>query len=826
MATFLYKTKGNADPKGKPRVYFTCHSDDFERYFEKITTDIFKTHDCAIYYTEDMTQHIDETEMETDLGQMNLFVVPVTLQLLTQPNRAMYGDIAYAKQENIPILPFMMEQGIDNLYSKPDKFGLRQYLNPSSADLTEISYENKLKKYLESVLISDETAKRIRAAFDAYIFLSYRKKDRKYANELMKLIHRNPEFRDIAIWYDEFLTPGESFVDSIQKALEDSKLFALLVTPSLLEEPEGKPNFAMAEEYPAAIKAEKTVLPAEMVQTDRNALADKFPCIPDCADPRDEADFKNRLMQALQKIAISANNDDPEHNFLIGLAYLEGIDVEVNRKRGLELITSAAEADLPDAMKKLYDLYTNVSFDFPEAQKWALGLAECYVQQRGYGDPVTLDALFSAAQACGLCGKLRQAAVLYCKAFYFRKKVLGLTHPDTLTAMHEVATHTQWDDYKKRRRLQEAYELRCQVLGDADPDTLHSLDCLAWACEALEDYEIALNYHHKSVRTKILKGYRVSSNSLKSIADIYGKLGDTEREKRWRESEFAMKRSSVGEDPIDNAEQVSAMLDYWLEAAEDENFYYDTYGLTDINGVIMAISECINAEQDFGVKLELGQFLFGWFLGEEYAASQEFYKIAAEAYQELEEYTMELSLREKIYAQKQQEYGDNHRETIEALEQLCAARKNVLGNGHPDVVAALKKLASGYLSLGDVDRSLSCREQIVDSLTAQYGPVHEKLRLDLLLLASTSQKCGRWEDAVKHMERLNDMNRQLYGAENAVCINTMAMLVNTYYGAGHLEQAYQVCNDAYELSCKVLGLEHEQTLKLRQNLQIIEKAKQ
>ena len=25
MAAFLYKTKGSADPKGKPRVYFTCH---------------------------------------------------------------------------------------------------------------------------------------------------------------------------------------------------------------------------------------------------------------------------------------------------------------------------------------------------------------------------------------------------------------------------------------------------------------------------------------------------------------------------------------------------------------------------------------------------------------------------------------------------------------------------------------------------------------------------------------------------------------------------------------------------------------------------------
>ena len=48
------------------------------------------------------------------------------------------------------------------------------------------------------------SAEGTRHAFDAYIFLSYRKKDRRYANELMRLIHNNPECRDIAIWFDEF----------------------------------------------------------------------------------------------------------------------------------------------------------------------------------------------------------------------------------------------------------------------------------------------------------------------------------------------------------------------------------------------------------------------------------------------------------------------------------------------------------------------------------------------------------------------------------------------------------------------------------------------
>ena len=153
MATFQVAAKNKVNIDKKPRVYFTCHPDDFERYFKKICDDIFKTHDCAIYYTEDMTERIPDDEKEVDLGRNNLFVIPVTFRLLSNPNRAMDEDIPYALRQHIPILPIMMETGIDAFYSKPDKFGELQYLNPYSHDLTEISYEEKLKKHLESVLL-------------------------------------------------------------------------------------------------------------------------------------------------------------------------------------------------------------------------------------------------------------------------------------------------------------------------------------------------------------------------------------------------------------------------------------------------------------------------------------------------------------------------------------------------------------------------------------------------------------------------------------------------------------------------------------------------
>ncbi len=234
MSTFQYKTIANENPQGKPKVYFTSHPDDFKRYFEEVATTILNLQDCAIWYTPAPSGAPADPDLALLLSQMQLFVVPITSKLLTTPNRAMDFEIPLALNQHIPVLPLMMEQGLDETFAK--RFGDLQYLDPNNTDPTKRRFEEVLQAYLKSTLVSTEIADKVRAAFDAYIFLSYRKKDRRKAAELMRLIHANPLCRDIAIWYDEFLTPGEDFNEAIGAVLEKSDLFALAVTPNLVNE--------------------------------------------------------------------------------------------------------------------------------------------------------------------------------------------------------------------------------------------------------------------------------------------------------------------------------------------------------------------------------------------------------------------------------------------------------------------------------------------------------------------------------------------------------------------------------------------------------------
>jgi hypothetical protein len=93
MAELTVRTRGNAEAKGKPRVYFTSHGEDAERWREALLADLFAAADVAVYYRD-----TDTACDEDDLRSMNLFVVPVTFRLLREESGAR-SEIAFAEPE-------------------------------------------------------------------------------------------------------------------------------------------------------------------------------------------------------------------------------------------------------------------------------------------------------------------------------------------------------------------------------------------------------------------------------------------------------------------------------------------------------------------------------------------------------------------------------------------------------------------------------------------------------------------------------------------------------------------------------------------------------
>ena len=772
MAVLRYKAKNEANLKDKPKVYFTCHPDDFEKHFDKVCDDIFKTHDCIIYYTEDMTSIISDQDKAVDIGSNNLVVIPVTKKLLSTPNRAMNEDFVYALTEHIPIIPIMMEPGIDQLYAQPNKFGTLQYLTPFGNDATAISYEDKLDKFLSLTLISNDLANRVRAAFDAYIFLSYRKKDRNYANQLMRLIHSHPECRDIAIWYDEFLTPGESFKENINKILSDSKLFALLVTPNLLEEPDGKPNYVMAQEYPAALQSGVDVLPAEMEQTDKEALGEKFKGIPDCVDPHNDQALKKRLMNSIFKIVKTANDNDPTHNFLIGLAYMDGIDVEINREMGLHLITMAANSNLPEAIRMLYGMYSTgkgVCLDYQEASKWALKLSQVCRKEYGLYHPDTIEAGMLLAEIEFVLGAFQESLELNKIIYDACRRIFGKAHKNTITLLdYQVRLYLHLGVYDKALESSKELLMLCQEqLGEEDPLTIASMETMASVQITLGNYPEALETLEKTsaLSSKILgQDDAITLNVLNSIASVYSYLGDHKKAIKMLEDLYSRCNEVLGPE---NPTTLTVLGN--LGTCRDSN-----------NDPKKALE---NLEQDYQQKRKL--------LGYYHPSTLTTLSNIAKANESLKNYLLAQKIAQIVYD----------------------ARRKTLGKKHPDTILSLESLSSIYYCRRKYKKALTTEKKaytLACEVLGEKNPHTITARNNLIYY---HQQFGHRSRALALLEKAYYVALERYGEEHNTTLTTVHDLYYEYYRMGQNTKALELLNSTYSHLCASLGEQHPLTLR-------------
>ena len=612
MAELKYKTRGMTEPGKKEKVYFCCHPDEFSYFFDGISDEILKRQNCAIWYRDERDPYNEEEHL-SDLSRMQLFVMPITTKLLNTRNRALDVDFRFAVENHIPVLPLMQESGLDRLFN--EKCGDLQYLDKFNRDETAISYEEKLTKFLEGVLIGDELAEKIRNAFDAYVFLSYRKKDRKYAQELMRLIHKNDFCRDIAIWYDEFLTPGENFNDSIKEALEKSGLFVLTVTPNLVNEE----NYIMTTEYPMARKEKKPVLPALLVPTDKALLSEKYEDIPECTDAHNSIALSDALLAAVQKMAIKENDNSPEHNFFIGLAYLSGIDVEVDHERARKLIGSSAEAGLLEAQKKLVSMYMSgdgVERSFEKAAKWNKRVAEAY-GEIFKAEPCfeNLDTWLSSY--ISIAGKYSIANDTYSQLDQY----MYLT--DLCDQIAELtADDKQLDNTRLRyKALGYIYASNCyKNLGNLE----NTVECPKKALAILEplykeDFKLGSAWIEKDYATCLAfvgETYRLT-NDINTALLYFTKATDIKRELRERykftgnidfETEYAMSLANLAGVHLLNYENLRAAEYYKealsvLDAAEEEHGNFQTVPL--YVDIALSYSTVYRAAGEFGMLEEI-----------------------------------------------------------------------------------------------------------------------------------------------------------------------------------------------------------------------------
>ncbi len=837
--------------QGKERVYFTCHPDDFEKYFDSICMDIFKTQSCAIYFSTDISNQRKDADIDIDLGQMQLFVIPITAKFLREDCKARNVDLEFAKEHHIPILPLMQEFGLESEFNRI--CGELQYLEKHQSDITAIPYDKKLEKYLKAVLLGDELAAKVRAAFDAYIFLSYRKKDRRYAQELMRLIHKNDFCRDIAIWYDEFLTPGENFNTAIREAMDKSKLFALAVTPNLINEE----NYVMTTEYPAARDMGMTILPAEMVPTDIAELKKKYNGIPDTVDSRsDEAlsfELSKVFYEQVEKLARAENDNDPRHLFFIGLAYLSGIDVEVDREYAMRLLKRAADMEYLPAMEKMADIYYSggiVQYDLAKTIAWQEKIVDAYIKKEGTKHPDSVKAMQRLALYYNRIGQNSKAAHLIesilkteievngkespdaleamsnLMYFYLGTEMLGKNQnrllrlalkalelsinafgredPRTLPVMYNVALCYTWMDRKNKALdiFETILNIEKQHLEEDDPQILTLMNCIAscWSDAGLHEKAIQISERIVEIRTRVLgEGHPDTINEMRNLSSYYNKSGRKDESQELLDE--AMRKGGAVELGL-FLDSILEDFDHSFSEDIDFEFFEKCYGIS---------------EEDFKYPMELTLSGCNYLMGSgveqdfEYALTQ--LTEAAEL-----NYLPAMELVAQIYGGEIVN-GFDYDAAIEWQTRVVSQYISDYGETHNDTLEAIRKLEEYCRSAKRTAEAIDACGKLLEIQMRIFGEKNEETRSTADRLQEYSGPAESPIEAIEVRGRILEIQKRIFGKMHMQTLVSIVRLEKYYsrMSADKVKNA-EICEKIFQTEKLVLGYDHPKTLAFMSNL--------
>ena len=362
-------TRDNSPYTGKIGFYISYYGADVESVSESISDLLLKQRNCAVFYSKSDALKMDQVDKINAFRHVQCVIFPVYSEksLLMDKSKE---DLNICMAEHIPVIPvFMDDHESSDFFEKYQKiFRDLQLLMPFNSDPTKLPFENVLEHYLEGAITDDMELydvyqregeflhtinEQIKSAFRGSVFLSYRKKNRRIAQELINTIRSEPALADIMIWYDEYLALGESYNAELADRINNCDFMILLGTADTLE----KGNYILSHEYPKACDAKKKIILA-------------------CADKKVEALCKKHFSKAeiilkenelyhlpnILKELFGGTSDKMEDcpdkkNYLLGRAYMDGKLTETDRKLGVALIERAANNSYIPAMMLMAHLY-------------------------------------------------------------------------------------------------------------------------------------------------------------------------------------------------------------------------------------------------------------------------------------------------------------------------------------------------------------------------------------------------------------------------------------------------------------------------------------
>ena len=342
-------------------------------------------------------------------------------------------------------------------------------------------------------------------------------------------------------------------------------------------------------------------------------------------------------------------------------------------------------------------------------------------------------------------GLARQAIPLQEKTRDYYLSTSGMDHPDTLTAMNNLAN--SYDDAGRRDEAlnlrKEVLRLSRKVLGSEHPFTLGAMGNLAKS-----DDEIGRRDEALKLREEVLvlfgkvKGPEHPDTliAMTSLAISYSTAGRQDDALKLRLEVLSLSGKVLGPEHPDT---LRAMLNLALSYTEADR-------------------------KDEALKLQ----------GEVLALSR---KVLGPEHPDTLKAMNNLALAARAAGRRD--------EALKLQEELLPLRHKLLGPEHPDTLGAMTNLAISYGESGRLPEAVALQEQSLAIKRRVLPPNHPFLGIAIQNMANLHQKSGRKDEALKLREEWLMFSRKVNGPEHPDTLKAMTILANSYRRMGEAEKA-------------------------------------
>jgi len=377
--------------------------------------------------------------------------------------------------------------------------------------------------------------------------------------------------------------------------------------------------------------------------------------------------------------------------------------------------------------------YTDLGL-YPEAGRQLERAVDLRRRVLGPEHPDTLTALNNLAVAYVHEGKYAQAEALDSPTLEIRRRVLGPEHPDTLTSMNNLAI-VYYDEgkYAQAEALDsQTLEIRRRVLGPEHPDTLVSMNTLItvyWNQGKYAEAEV-LNSQILEIRRRVLGPEHPDTlASMNNLANAYWNQGKYAQAEALNRETLDIRRRVMGPEH----RYTLATMNNLAAVYDDEGKYTQAEG---IDSQILEIRRRVLGPEHPDTLMTMNN------LANVYEAEGRYAQAEALDRQTLEIYRRVMGPENPNTLYTLSNFASLYdRQGKYALaeiygSQALAGRRRALGNENPNTIESAANLALAYVSQGKFVQSEPLARELVDLNQKQQPDDWQRFFAESLLGAS------------------------------------------------------------------------------------------